>query len=56
MYGEAQIQGPLGADKQDLAEKLTSLFYGVMTPMLNPHLQPEEQGCEGCCGESETPN
>uniref|UniRef100_A0A7N5K9I2 Olfactory receptor n=1 Tax=Ailuropoda melanoleuca TaxID=9646 RepID=A0A7N5K9I2_AILME len=27
---------PLGADKQDVSDKLTSLFYGVVTPMLNP--------------------
>ena len=36
MYGKRKSKDPLGADKQDLAEKLTSLFYGVMTPMLNP--------------------
>ena len=36
MYGKPKSKDPLGADKQDLADKLTSLFYGVVTPMLNP--------------------
>ena len=36
MYGKHQSKDPLGADKQDLTDKLTSLFYGVVTPMLNP--------------------
>ncbi|KAM9675333.1 olfactory receptor 13C7 [Dama dama] len=36
MYGKPKSKDPLGADKQDLGDKLTSLFYGVLTPMLNP--------------------
>ncbi|XP_040818864.1 olfactory receptor 13C7-like [Ochotona curzoniae] len=36
MYGKPKSKDPLGADKQDLADKLISLFYGVMTPMFNP--------------------
>ncbi|KAM5299399.1 olfactory receptor 13C7-like [Ctenodactylus gundi] len=36
MYGKPKAKDPLGADKQDLADKLISLFYGVVTPMLNP--------------------
>ncbi|XP_032096367.1 olfactory receptor 13C7-like [Sapajus apella] len=36
MYGKPRSKDPLGADKQDLADKLISLFYGVVTPMLNP--------------------
>ncbi|XP_031232618.1 olfactory receptor 13C7 [Mastomys coucha] len=36
MYGKPKSKDPLGADKQDLADKLISLFYGVVTPMLNP--------------------
>ncbi|XP_043747025.1 olfactory receptor 13C7-like isoform X2 [Cervus elaphus] len=36
MYGKPKSKDPLGADKQDLGDKLTSLFYGVVTPMLNP--------------------
>ena len=36
MYGKPKNKDPLGADKQDLTDKLTSLFYGVVTPMLNP--------------------
>ncbi|XP_053422869.1 olfactory receptor 13C7-like [Nycticebus coucang] len=36
MYGRPKSKDPLGADKQDLADKLISLFYGVVTPMLNP--------------------
>ncbi|KAB0368758.1 hypothetical protein FD755_019792 [Muntiacus reevesi] len=36
MYGKPKSKDPLGADKEDLADKLTSLFYGVVTPMLNP--------------------
>ncbi|MBV97095.1 Olfactory receptor 13C7, partial [Eschrichtius robustus] len=35
MYGKPKSKDSLGADKQDLADKLTSLFYGVVTPMLN---------------------
>ncbi|XP_053424833.1 olfactory receptor 13C7-like [Nycticebus coucang] len=36
MYGRPKSKDPLGADKQDLVDKLISLFYGVVTPMLNP--------------------
>ncbi|DAA26851.1 olfactory receptor family 13 subfamily C member 7 [Bos taurus] len=36
MYGKPKSKDPLGADKQDVEDKLTSLFYGVVTPMLNP--------------------
>ncbi|XP_022455898.1 olfactory receptor 13C7-like [Delphinapterus leucas] len=36
MYGKSESKDPLGADKQDLADKLTSLFYGVVTPMFTP--------------------
>ncbi|KAM5298660.1 olfactory receptor 13C7-like isoform 1-T1 [Ctenodactylus gundi] len=36
MYGKPKAKDPLGADKQDVADKLISLFYGVVTPMLNP--------------------
>nr|XP_002743172.1 olfactory receptor 13C7 [Callithrix jacchus] len=36
MYGKPKSKDPLGADKQDIADKLISLFYGVVTPMLNP--------------------
>ncbi|XP_036117267.1 olfactory receptor 13C7-like [Molossus molossus] len=36
MYGKPKSKDPLGADKQDLSDKLVSLFYGVVTPMLNP--------------------
>ncbi|XP_059957010.1 olfactory receptor 13C7-like [Mesoplodon densirostris] len=36
MYGKSKSKDPLGADKQDFADKLTSLFYGVVTPVLNP--------------------
>ncbi|XP_012511760.1 PREDICTED: olfactory receptor 2S2-like [Propithecus coquereli] len=36
MYGKPKSKDPLGADKQDLADKLISLFYGVVTPMVNP--------------------
>ncbi|XP_060054892.1 olfactory receptor 13C7-like [Erinaceus europaeus] len=36
MYGKPKSKDPLGADKEDLSDKLTSLFYGVVTPMLNP--------------------
>nr|XP_014700505.2 olfactory receptor 13C7-like [Equus asinus] len=35
MYGKSKAKDPLGADKQDLSDKLISLFYGVVTPMLN---------------------
>ncbi|XP_045696756.1 olfactory receptor 2S2 [Phyllostomus hastatus] len=36
MYGKPKSKDPLGADKQDLSDKFISLFYGVVTPMLNP--------------------
>ncbi|XP_040337147.1 olfactory receptor 13C7-like [Herpailurus yagouaroundi] len=36
MYGKPKSKDPMGADKQDLSDKLISLFYGVVTPMLNP--------------------
>nr|XP_051712709.1 olfactory receptor 13C7 [Oryctolagus cuniculus] len=36
MYGKPKSKDPLGANKQDLADKLISLFYGLLTPMLNP--------------------
>ncbi|XP_025869073.1 olfactory receptor 13C7-like [Vulpes vulpes] len=36
MYGKPKSKDPQGADKQDISDKLTSLFYGVVTPMLNP--------------------
>ncbi|KAM5258458.1 LOW QUALITY PROTEIN: olfactory receptor 13C7-like [Hipposideros larvatus] len=36
MYGKPKSKDPLGTDKHDLPDKLTSLFYGVVTPMLNP--------------------
>ncbi|KAM9083333.1 olfactory receptor 13C7-like [Megaptera novaeangliae] len=36
MYGKPKSKDSLGADKQDLADKRTSLFYGVVTPMFNP--------------------
>ncbi|XP_002743174.3 olfactory receptor 13C7-like [Callithrix jacchus] len=36
MYGKPKSKDPLGTDKQDVADKLISLFYGVVTPMLNP--------------------
>ncbi|XP_010993955.3 olfactory receptor 13C7 [Camelus dromedarius] len=36
MYGKPKSRDPLGVDKQGLADKLTSLFYGMVTPMLNP--------------------
>ncbi|XP_059514760.1 olfactory receptor 13C7-like [Myotis daubentonii] len=36
MYGKPKSKDPVGADKQDLSDKLISLFYGVVTPMLNP--------------------
>ncbi|XP_046313401.1 olfactory receptor 13C7-like [Marmota monax] len=36
MYGKPKSKDHLGANKQDLADKLISLFYGVVTPMLNP--------------------
>ncbi|XP_030740006.1 LOW QUALITY PROTEIN: olfactory receptor 2S2 [Globicephala melas] len=37
MYGKPMSKDPLlGVDKEDLSDKLISLFYGVVTPMLNP--------------------
>ncbi|XP_006887015.1 PREDICTED: putative olfactory receptor ENSP00000348552-like [Elephantulus edwardii] len=36
MYAKPKSKDPLGADKEDLSDKLISLFYGVVTPMLNP--------------------
>ncbi|KAM6182173.1 olfactory receptor 13C7-like [Erethizon dorsatum] len=36
MYGKPKSKDSLQADKQDLTDKLISLFYGVVTPMLNP--------------------
>nr|XP_002743174.2 olfactory receptor 13C7-like [Callithrix jacchus]XP_054113653.1 olfactory receptor 13C7-like [Callithrix jacchus] len=36
MYGKPKSKDPLGTDKQDVADRLISLFYGVVTPMLNP--------------------
>ncbi|XP_032018533.1 olfactory receptor 13C7-like [Hylobates moloch] len=35
MYGKPKSKDTMGADKQDLVDKLISLFYGVVTPMLN---------------------
>ncbi|XP_074187685.1 olfactory receptor 13C7-like [Rhinolophus sinicus] len=36
MYGKPKSKDPQGADKEDLSDQLISLFYGVVTPMLNP--------------------
>ncbi|XP_036593938.1 olfactory receptor 13C7-like [Trichosurus vulpecula] len=36
MYAKPKSKESLGADKQQIADKLISLFYGVVTPMLNP--------------------
>ncbi|XP_059956445.1 LOW QUALITY PROTEIN: olfactory receptor 2S2-like [Mesoplodon densirostris] len=36
MYGKPKSKDPLGVDKEDLSDKLIPLFYGVVTPMLNP--------------------
>ncbi|XP_066221754.1 olfactory receptor 2S2 [Saccopteryx leptura] len=36
MYGKPKSKDPLGTDEQDLTDKLIPLFYGVVTPMLNP--------------------
>ncbi|XP_037653510.1 olfactory receptor 13C7 [Choloepus didactylus] len=36
MYAKPKSKDQMGADKQDLSDKLISLFYGVLTPMLNP--------------------
>lgn len=36
MYAKPKSKSSVGADKQDIFEVLISLFYGVMTPMINP--------------------
>ncbi|XP_074052053.1 olfactory receptor 13C3-like isoform X2 [Macrotis lagotis] len=36
MYAKPKSQAPLGEDKLQATDKLISLFYGVVTPMLNP--------------------
>ncbi|XP_036744374.2 olfactory receptor 2S2 [Manis pentadactyla] len=36
MYAKPKAKDLLGADKEDLSDKLIPLFYGVVTPMLNP--------------------
>ncbi|XP_057163640.1 olfactory receptor 13C8-like [Ursus arctos] len=36
MYAKPKSKNSVGADNQDIIEALISLFYGVMTPMLNP--------------------
>ncbi|XP_001363181.2 olfactory receptor 13C7-like [Monodelphis domestica] len=36
MYAKPKSKDSLGVDKQQIADKLISLFYGVVTPMLNP--------------------
>ena len=36
IYGKPKSKDALGADEQDLSDKLIPLFYGVVTPMLNP--------------------
>ena len=36
MYGKPKSKDSQGADKEDLADKLIPLFYGVVIPMLNP--------------------
>ncbi|NIG58185.1 olfactory receptor 2S2-like [Pontoporia blainvillei] len=36
MYAKPKSKDPLGTDKQDLSGKLICLFYGVVTPILNP--------------------
>ncbi|KAM9206570.1 olfactory receptor 13C7 [Dugong dugon] len=36
MHRKPKSKDQLGADKQDLLDNLISLFYGVVTPMLNP--------------------
>uniref|UniRef100_A0A8B9WHU0 Olfactory receptor n=1 Tax=Bos mutus grunniens TaxID=30521 RepID=A0A8B9WHU0_BOSMU len=36
MYGKPKSKDSLGADNQDVSDKLISLFYGVLIPMLNP--------------------
>ncbi|XP_047556156.1 olfactory receptor 2S2-like [Lutra lutra] len=36
MYTKPKSKDTLGNDKEDLSDKLIPLFYGVVTPMLNP--------------------
>uniref|UniRef100_A0A8D1CMB1 Olfactory receptor n=1 Tax=Sus scrofa TaxID=9823 RepID=A0A8D1CMB1_PIG len=36
MYAKPKSKSSVGIDNQDITEVLISLFYGVMTPMLNP--------------------
>ncbi|XP_072494282.1 olfactory receptor 13C7-like [Notamacropus eugenii] len=36
MYAKPKAKDSVNADKQDITDKLISLFYGVVTPMLNP--------------------
>ncbi|XP_047556232.1 olfactory receptor 2S2-like [Lutra lutra] len=36
MYGKPKSKDPLGAERQDLSDKLIPLFYGLAVPMLNP--------------------
>ncbi|XP_053434889.1 olfactory receptor 13C8 [Nycticebus coucang] len=36
MYAKPKSKTSFGPDNQDITEALISLFYGVMTPMLNP--------------------
>ncbi|XP_046307868.1 olfactory receptor 13C8 [Marmota monax] len=36
MYAKPKAKTSTGTDNQDIIEALISLFYGVMTPMLNP--------------------
>ncbi|XP_020851219.1 olfactory receptor 13C7-like [Phascolarctos cinereus] len=36
MYAKPKDKDSINADKQDIIDKLISLFYGVVTPMLNP--------------------
>ncbi|ELK26475.1 Olfactory receptor 13C8 [Myotis davidii] len=36
MYAKPKFKESVGTDYQDITEALISLFYGVMTPMLNP--------------------
>uniref|UniRef100_A0A8C8YPG7 Olfactory receptor n=1 Tax=Prolemur simus TaxID=1328070 RepID=A0A8C8YPG7_PROSS len=36
MYGKPKSKDSLGAEKQNLSDKLIPLFYGLVIPMLNP--------------------
>ncbi|XP_036594357.1 olfactory receptor 13C7-like [Trichosurus vulpecula] len=36
MYAKPKTKDSVNAEKQDITDKLISLFYGVVTPMLNP--------------------